>query len=82
MTLNAEAFAKALAAGIAAYEAVVVNNSDDWIEWGGGLCPLLNGDNCEVRMRGGEIMHPAQPYNLAWDHDGADKDIIFYRLAK
>lgn len=97
MTLNTEAFAKALAAGIAAYEEDVVGNSG-WIEWAGGNDSPVSG-LVEFRCRDG-YSDTADAQQLAtsmgcnwWNHteardawncsgDCRDDDIVAYRIAE
>lgn len=53
----------------------------EWIAWGGGAQPVLDSTLVEVRMRGGE-----KGKELAgkwyWPHDGADCDILAYRVVQ
>lgn len=83
MTLNQEAFAKALAAGIAAYDAAVVSDGE-WIEWtGGNDSPVADADMIDVRFRDGDVdvgMYTAGSYE--WRHIYGHADIVAYRLAK
>lgn len=93
MTLNTEAFAKALAAGIAAYEAAVVGNSgadsEGWIEWGGGDCPVEPRTFVKIQLRAEtQEVADADVWSHAddfyWDHrnDESGSDIIAYRVSK
>jgi hypothetical protein len=84
MTLNTEAFAKALAAGIAAYEEAVVANSDGWIGWSGGEVPLKDDDYVEIRLRCHET-NKGGAGSFDWSvgvSSPSDFDIIAYRLAQ
>lgn len=77
MTLNTEAFAKALAAGIAAYEAASKENG--WIEWPGGDCPVAPTTLVDVKFRDGSGAD-GEPANW-WNWDAYYAPIIAYRLA-
>jgi hypothetical protein len=55
-----------------------------WIEWSGGECPVPDGREIEVRYRNGRKWRGVvgQDDGLdddAWDNDGVDWDVIFYR---
>lgn len=56
--------------------------SEEWIEWGGGECPVDSDAIVEVRCRN----HNRYKFNsdragdFDWSHDGVDGDIIAYRL--
>lgn len=55
----------------------------DWIDWGGGECPVLEGVLVEVKYRNEKNYH-IKGVNRAgrwsWAHYGTDGDIIAYRL--
>lgn len=55
----------------------------DWIEWGGGACPV---DGCvlvKVRFRDGrECSGVADDWSLCWFNDNCGADIIAYRIVK
>lgn len=56
----------------------------EWIEWGGGDCPVPRGTLVDVRHRSG-LEHLAASAGLngrarTWYHDGTLGDIIAYRL--
>ena len=53
-------------------------NSEGWIEWNGGECPLPDDVQCEYRMRDGEI-DTAKGSSLWWHVEQEDTDIIAYR---
>ena len=62
------------------YEAALAAKNDDWIEWGGGECPVNPSEMVDVIFgRGGRVST-----NIAdcwrWNHSGTDSDIIAYRL--
>lgn len=71
-----------------------LNHQDsDWIEWGGGGCPLPKGTPVMIRLRGGKergplpALHPNPGFNVDassefWMHDGSMVDIIAYRIVK
>ena len=55
----------------------------DWIEWGGGKCPV---DGCvpvKVRFRDGrECSGVADDWSLCWFNDNGGANIIAYRIVK
>lgn len=52
----------------------------DWIEWSGGECPLDNGTEYTVKLRGGYPMDVEdKPEDLDWHNSGGSGDIIAYR---
>lgn len=62
------------------YEAALAAKNDGWIEWGGGKCPVDDGEVVDVMFgRGGRIST-----NIAecwcWIHRGTSSDITAYRL--
>lgn len=78
--LNQEAFAKALAAGIAAYEAAVGGNGDGWIEWMGGDCPV--GEHTEVDVRFGDGSQEDGERADYWHWNAVYAPIVAYRVSK
>lgn len=58
----------------------------DWTPWAGGECPVAGGQFVELKYRGlpsatgVRIEWPCRAWRLAWYHDGADDDIIAYRI--
>ena len=55
----------------------------DWIEWGGGKCPVQLIETVEVKFRVGAISKgKAGEWVLCWNHHGDDCDIIAYRIVK
>lgn len=70
-----------------------IDKNDDWIEWGGGECPVEEGVLVDVRYRDGveEFALEANTPNKTrfrtaaaawWRKDGSCGDIIAYRLHK
>ena len=67
-------------------------DSDGWIEWHGGECPVAEGMLVDVEFRNGRVENatPAGEYNdgcgrmqaVDWFHNGFQYDIIAYRLSK
>lgn len=58
-------------------------DTDGWIEWSGGKCPVPIGTLVDVKHRGGEVYQnkPALgDNNVRWSHVGSRGDIIAYRL--
>lgn len=73
------------------YEAALAAKNDEWIEWGGGECPVEKGTLVDVRYRNSEkfpdtfgtIALVVGGYGATgrhWNHDGYPNDIIAYRL--
>jgi hypothetical protein len=56
-------------------------DNEGWIDWNGGNRPLNQYDDCEVEFNNGRILK-GKVMNFIWDHDGAEDDIIKYRIAK
>lgn len=59
----------------------------EWIEWEGGECPVEGGAIVRVQYArpantslGQRIEWAVPARELAWYHDGADDDIIAYRV--
>lgn len=73
------------------YESALAD-SDGWIEWGGGECPVEEGTLVDVRYRDGQELStlPAKgkpeggrdASRAFWHNDGNLNDIIAYRLHK
>lgn len=67
-------------------------DTDGWIEWHGGECPVAEGALVDVKFRNGRIENgtPAGEYNgsysrmqaIDWSHNRFQSDIIAYRLSK
>lgn len=65
------------------YEAALAAKNDGWIEWGGGECPVDDGEVVDVMFgRGGRIISTNIADFWRWSHSGTDSDIISYRLHK
>lgn len=77
------------------YEAALAAKNDDWIDWGGGECPVKEGVLVDVRYRNGKENHHigagisfddtgSNPDHNAedWNNDDSPLDIIAYRLHK
>lgn len=53
----------------------------EWIEWGGGVCPLPAACRVDYHMRGGaHVLIGARADALRWEHTGGGGDIIAYKL--
>ena len=58
-------------------------NTDGWIEWAGGECPVDVDTRVEVQLRNPGNYHkcmPARADSWDWGNDGVDGDIIAYCL--
>lgn len=56
-----------------------VVDSDGWIEWNGGGCPVDTNTKVEIRHRAGSTaIHKAVQYR--WSHENNRTDIIAYRI--
>lgn len=53
---------------------------DDWIEWGGGECPVNASEMVDVIFGRGGIISTNIADCWRWNHSGTDSDIIAYRL--
>lgn len=62
--------------------AAPVADSDGWIEWGGGSCPVPEEVFVDIRIKdGGELSGPAGDF--MWEHPLAGwNEIVFYRVVK
>lgn len=59
------------------------HDSDGWIEWGGGKCPVLENVKVYVRFASGkEDRSPFESGYFRWSHHGWANDIIAYRIVK
>lgn len=63
----------------------------DWIEWGGGTCPVDAGTTIDVMYRDGFVQLATKALNLNpgtrrsavdWSCEGYSSDIIAYRIVK
>ena len=56
---------------------------DGWITWNGGKCPVPYADNVRVRFLNGDVYDLwGSPNDWRWTHEGCERDIIAYRVAK
>ena len=62
----------------AQYESALAD-SDGWIEWGGGECPVKSDSIVDIRFRAGKEEKAMPAYHWHWKHDGSHSDIIAYR---
>lgn len=52
----------------------------DWIDWGGGECPV-DGEYVDVRLRNGDEIHGWHPCHIKWGRDLPKCDhVVAYRL--
>lgn len=56
--------------------------ANEWIEWGGGACPVADETIVDVRFRGGDS--DLESYAIDWDWSDGDHeyDIVAYRIVK
>lgn len=74
------------------YESALAEKNEGWIKWEGGECPVERGALVDVKYRDGfELLSLSAMKNAPskrdagyafWRNDGADNDIIAYRLSK
>lgn len=59
-------------------------DSDGWINWGGGLCPVDTEIEVEYKMRFSEDVHFSKALYLEWGKDIVERDwdIVAYRIVK
>lgn len=58
-------------------------DSEPWIEWEGGECPVPKYAIVQIRMRDGiNACEPGVAGDLRWGHRGLGGDIISYRVVK
>ena len=64
--------------------ATVNQTESDWIDWGGGKCPVPAGTPAMIRIRNGEEHgpFPIDASSSLWRNDGHMVDIIAYRIVK
>lgn len=58
---------------------------EDWIEWGGGVCPVApESARVDVKLRNAEVWRSVNPHEYVWCHPanpGASEfDIVAYRV--
>lgn len=56
-------------------------NTEKWIEWNGGKCPVQPSKSVEVKFRNGEICSD-KTSSWRWSHIDSAYDIVAYRLIK
>lgn len=61
--------------------ATVNQTGSDWIEWGGGACPVELDVIVEYKLRS-YCMYARVASCLYWGHNGSESDIIAYRIVK
>lgn len=52
----------------------------EWIEWGGGECPVGSYSKVETRLRCGLYSDADEAQLIYWNHTGRGSDIIAYRI--
>jgi hypothetical protein len=52
----------------------------EWIEWGGGNCPVPHVSKLMVKLRSGNIRDGKPAINWGWRNTGSINDIIAYRI--
>lgn len=55
-------------------------DSDGWIEWAGGKCPVSGLTYVSVRFRGGDDDAGGEARVWRWDHAGVPYDIVAYKV--
>lgn len=58
-------------------------DSDGWIEWNGGKCPVPASIKVVIRTRCGTpffTSHPRRADVFRWEHKGWDSDIVAYKV--
>lgn len=77
LSLNDEMYKQALEIAIPALEQQQRGEAE-WIDWGGGECPVGSDIVVEYKTRLGNI-HSNKVCDLRWIHEGKGGDIIAYR---
>jgi hypothetical protein len=57
-----------------------IGESDEWIKWSGGDCPVAGYWKVEIKLRDG-CSTTAYAQSLRWIHVGNDADIVAYRIS-
>ncbi|NEG57996.1 hypothetical protein [Pantoea agglomerans] len=83
LTLKEERYLQALEIALSILEQQ--ERGEDWIEWGGGECPVGNlfSDTVmviEVRFRTGNTERSSRPESYSWERYERATDIIAYRI--
>lgn len=60
------------------YATTTAAETDGWIEWGGGVCPVDG--YVDIKLRGGVITKNYPAGAGRWVHDNQEWDIIAYRV--
>ncbi|MGC1062840.1 hypothetical protein WKH44_16185 [Pantoea agglomerans] len=53
---------------------------EDWIEWGGGDCPVYSGELVDLKLRDGRVTKSFFAGGGDWQCHGYGTDIIAYRI--
>lgn len=65
------------------YHAYPKADADGWIEWGGGECPVDDGDQVDYKLLSGSVVTIGEIAGyLKWSHEFSTANIIAYRLHK
>lgn len=65
----------------ALYGEARLSTESDWIDWGGGDCPVEFDVIVEYKLRSDRRYTSVARY-LCWYHEGGENDIIAYRIVK
>lgn len=57
-------------------------DSDGWIPWNGGNCPVEGDVLVEVKFRDGTINEIEEARQWKWNHLGGESDIVAYRIVE
>lgn len=63
----------------------VLPESDEWVKWGGGPCPVSYTTKVEIRYRGEEYgykNHILSAGLALWSHNKSSSDIVAYRIVR
>lgn len=63
-----------------AMDAALAAKNDGWIEWGGGMCPVDDVTEVDIKFRTGGIDYGVEAGKYYWPRTGQEYDIIAYRL--
>ena len=55
-------------------------NTDGWIPWSGGECPIADGIEHQVQFRGGSFSQDYEASTWYWGHANHSSDIVAYRV--
>lgn len=66
---------------------VTLDDSDGWIEWNGGKCPVVEGTLIDQKLRDGRVYRGSRvgdfgnsTRGIFWRHDGDGAEVVAYRL--